>query len=63
MAGCTVTTLMGAEVQPQQYLTGEAADTRTRGGQWRVSKPGVKPKPRCDRAGRRELPLPTSPRR
>jgi hypothetical protein len=42
---------------------GEAADIRRRGGQRRVSKPGVKPKPRCDRAGRRELPLPTSPRR
>jgi hypothetical protein len=35
MAGCTVTTLMGAEVQPQQYPTGEAADIRRRGGQWR----------------------------
>jgi hypothetical protein len=60
-AGCsTVTTLMGAEVQPQQYPTGEAADIRRRGGQWRVSRPAG---PRSDRAGRRELLLPTGPRR
>jgi putative transposase len=31
--------------------------------QWRVSKPGAKPKPQCDRAARRELPPPTSPPR
>ena len=50
--GSTVTTLMGAEVQPQQYPTGEAADIRRRGGQWRVSRPAG---PRSDRASRREL--------
>ena len=43
--------------------TGEAADTRPRGGQWRASRPGVKPKPRCDRAGRHEIPPPTGLRR
>jgi hypothetical protein len=62
-AGCTVRTSTPAEVQPQHHATGEAADTRPRGGQWRASRPGVKPKPRCDRAGRHELPPPTGPRR
>jgi putative transposase len=61
MAGCsTVRTSMVAEVQPQHHPTGEAADIRRRGGQWRASKPAG---PRGDRAGRRELPPPTGPRR
>jgi len=64
LAGSTVRTLMGRRGPvAQQYPSGEAADIRRRGGQGRAAKPGVKPKPRCDRAGRRELPLPPGPRR
>jgi hypothetical protein len=63
-AGFTVRTSTGAEVQLQHHPTGEAADVRHRhGGQWRASTPGVKPGPRSDRAGRRELPPPTGLRR
>jgi putative transposase len=63
-AGSTVRTLMGCR-DPAVLLhaTGEAADICRRGGQWRASTPGVKPKLRCDKAGRRELPPPTGPRR
>lgn len=63
-AGCTVRTSTGRR-SPVVVLhpSGEAAGIRPRGGQWRASTPGVKPKPRCDRAARREPPLPTSPRR
>jgi hypothetical protein len=46
-----------------QYRNDEAADTRPRGGQWRASTPGAKPKPRSDRADWHEHPPPTSPRR
>ena len=63
-AGCTVRTSTGRR-SPVVVLhrSGEAADIRPRGGQRRASTPSVKPKPRCDRAARREPPLPTSPRR
>src|SRR5690348_11028077 len=58
--GCTVRTLMGRQEPAEPPVSGEAADTRPRGGQWRASKPeGL----RCDRTARRELPSPTGPRR
>jgi len=48
-------------IRSQHHQTGEAADIRgyQRGGPWRASTPGVKPRPRSDRAGLRELPPPT----
>jgi hypothetical protein len=56
-AGSTVRTSTGADAQPQQYPTGEAADTpHQREGQWRASTPCVKPRPRSDRAGRHKRP-------
>jgi hypothetical protein len=63
-AGCTVRTSTGRRgpVVPH-HLSGEAAAIRHRGGPWRALKPGVTPKQRCDRAARREPPLPASPRR
>ncbi|MDT7759129.1 MAG: hypothetical protein QOH27_5027 [Mycobacterium sp.] len=62
-AGCIVTTSTGAEIQPLQYRNDEAADTRPRGGQWRASTPGAKPKPRSDRADWHQHPLANNPRR
>jgi putative transposase len=35
-AGCTVTISTDAEVHSRHHLTGEAADTRPRGGRWRA---------------------------
>ena len=62
IAGCsTVRTLMGRRRPAEQHhSTGEAADIRRRGGHWRASRPAG---PRSVRAGRRELPPPTGPRR
>jgi len=64
LAGCTVRTSTGRR-SPAAMLhrSSEATHIRPRGGPWRASTPGAKPKPRCDRAARREPPLPTSPRR
>jgi hypothetical protein len=60
-AGSTVRTSTGAEAQSEKHHpTGEAADIRRRGDQWRASRPAG---PRSDRAGRRELPPPTGLRR
>jgi hypothetical protein len=63
-AGFTVRTSTGAEVPLQHQPTGEAADIRHRhGGRRRASTPGVKPRPRSDRASRHEHPPPTGLRR
>jgi hypothetical protein len=59
VAGFTVRTSTGAEVQSHHHPTGEAADIRQRGGQLRASERRAKPRPRSDRAGRHKLPPPT----
>jgi hypothetical protein len=62
--GSTVRTSAGRRsLVARHNASGEAADIRPRGGPWRASTPGTKPKPRCDRAARREPPLPTGLRR
>ena len=46
-AGCVITTSMSrrSPAVVHQHASGKAADIRPRGGPWRASKHGVKPKP------------------